>query len=218
MTPCPLCHDHGEVVITHNPTVWMDCPHVLEGPDMTDFTASNGVSVRANECGDIYLRGAGAPADDWEFDCNVAGALALREFFQHERDEALGRWRWPENPSFVAWASRRSNEKDVTVLDESSGYVGYFTRGDVADVRPGVGLIRGAARAYFEAHPERKPWEDAKAGDVWVIEVEGAESYAVHVVADFFEAVSFQTPTGRKVNMTNSTFTGFRKIWPEDAS
>lgn len=27
MTPCQLCHDHGEVVITHNPTVWMDCPH-----------------------------------------------------------------------------------------------------------------------------------------------------------------------------------------------
>lgn len=27
MTPCPLCHDHGEVVIAHNQTVWMDCPH-----------------------------------------------------------------------------------------------------------------------------------------------------------------------------------------------
>lgn len=27
MTPCPLCLDHGEVVITHYPTVWMDCPH-----------------------------------------------------------------------------------------------------------------------------------------------------------------------------------------------
>lgn len=27
MTPRSLCHDHGEVVITHNPTVWMECPH-----------------------------------------------------------------------------------------------------------------------------------------------------------------------------------------------
>lgn len=27
MSPCPLCLDRDEVVITHNPTVWMDCPH-----------------------------------------------------------------------------------------------------------------------------------------------------------------------------------------------
>lgn len=29
MTPCTLCHDHGEVIITNNPTVWMDCPHLI---------------------------------------------------------------------------------------------------------------------------------------------------------------------------------------------
>lgn len=29
MTPCSLCLDHGEVVITYNPTVWMDCPHLI---------------------------------------------------------------------------------------------------------------------------------------------------------------------------------------------
>jgi hypothetical protein len=29
MNPCTLCHDHGEVIITYNPTVWMDCPHLI---------------------------------------------------------------------------------------------------------------------------------------------------------------------------------------------
>lgn len=29
MNDCTICLGHGEVVITNNPTVWMDCPHVL---------------------------------------------------------------------------------------------------------------------------------------------------------------------------------------------
>lgn len=85
-----------------------------------------------------------------------ASAMDAEEFFEARNDDRRGRWRWPENPNVVAWASRRSNEKDVTVLDETTGYVGYYTRSDVEDVRPSDGLIRRAARAYFDAHPEQK--------------------------------------------------------------
>lgn len=105
-------------------------------------------------------------------------ADALREFFQHERDLELGRWRWPENAAIVAWESRRSNEKEVTVLDEGTGYVGYFSRGHVADVVLNEGALRRAARAYFAAHPEPKPlpsephtaWVDKYGTDIWWVD------------------------------------------------
>lgn len=29
MNDCTLCHGVGAVVITHEPTVWMDCPHLI---------------------------------------------------------------------------------------------------------------------------------------------------------------------------------------------
>lgn len=26
---CPICSGVGHVIITHHPTVWMDCPHII---------------------------------------------------------------------------------------------------------------------------------------------------------------------------------------------
>lgn len=166
------------------------------------FTASNGAIVHNPTKGGIAVGNSLILRDN--------ESTALREFFQHERDEELGRWRWPERPHYVAYARGADS---VRIIDERTGRAQEFDRNGES-----TWVMEDAANAYFKAHPERKPWEDAKPGDVWVIEVEGTESYAVHVVAEFFGAVSFQTPTGRKVNMNNSAFTGFRKIWPEDAS
>ena len=183
---------------------------------MTEFTASNGGTIRVEVGGRVTITdhtrerlSAIAETISRTAYLNKAQASALREFFQHERDEELGRWRWPEN-------------KDVVVYPESDGQH-WVIREDTGAARHVNGLyvtdaFGTAASDYRDAHPARNPWEGAQPGDVWVIEVEGTESFAVHVVAEFFGAVSFQTPTGRKVNMTNSTFTGFRKIWPEDAS
>lgn len=114
-----------------------------------EFRARSGRLVKSGPDGSLRFglsRGYIAPDE----------VMDAEEFFQAQRDIELGRWRWPENPNVVAWASRRSNEKDVTVLDETTGYVGYYTRSDVEDVRTSDGVIRRAARAYFDAHPEQK--------------------------------------------------------------
>src|SRR5699024_11254333 len=63
------------------------------------FTASNGARIETRFDGAIKAlkvagnetRGIGLCAADTN---------ALREYFQHERDERLGLWRWPENPVY----------------------------------------------------------------------------------------------------------------------
>lgn len=174
-----------------------------------DFKARSGRTVRSNEDGSISFQGGnGYIGPGLSFDAE--------EFFQAKRDAELGRWRWPENPDFVAWASRRSNEKDVTVLDESDGYVGYFTRADVEDERSGEGLIRRAARAYFEAHPERRPWEDAKSGEAWVFTIDGIET-AVVVDTDGDFTTENETLL-RTFPEEMGRVAAARRVWPEDAS
>ena len=90
---------------------------------------------------------------------------SLREYFLSERDTELGRWRWPENPDYVVYsrANSTTGERMVRVVLEVNGY--------------GCDLYEGghelhehqrAARAYFKAHPEPKPWHDAKPGEVWL--------------------------------------------------
>ena len=189
---------------------------------MTDsFTASNGIQITMDpdRDGKVYLVGRRARGDEGQYlDTHVTGGpegiAALREFFQHERDEERGLWRSPTDPS---WTAVRRNTT-IYFQNEDHERSFHFVPKLEGSIRAWSADLQALAYEYIEAHPERKPWEDAKAGDVWVIEVECVESFAVHVVAEFFGAVSFQTPTGNKVNMTNSTFTGFRKIWPEDAS
>lgn len=172
------------------------------------FTASNGMTVERDHNNDVVI-------DTISVFMAEGTALALREFFQHERDEELGRWRWPENSNVVAWASRRSNEKDVTVLEEETGYVGYFTRADVEDVRSSEGLIRRAARAYFEAHPERKPWEDATEGDIWALTFESGGTSAWVRVEEGWVIPGEELRAKLHLGFT---ITAGRRIWPEDAS
>lgn len=88
---------------------------------------------------------------------------SLREFFQDERDKELGRWRSPENPSYVVYELTRDR---VRVVDEVTGLVNDINRDTNptrSDHSPEV------AKAYFDAHPVKKPWHDAKPGDTWVI-------------------------------------------------
>ncbi|MEW1705984.1 hypothetical protein AB0230_01975 [Microbacterium sp. NPDC089190] len=134
---------------------------------MSEFTASNGMIVSRDSDGDLrllsqYRRNTLDQAPFLDGD----DIDALREFFQAENDARLGRWRWPENPGYVVYP--RLNH--VAVVHEESGNALQATR-DQADIN--TGLCR-AARAYFDAHPEPKPWHDAKPGEVWELTVEGA--------------------------------------------
>ena len=90
---------------------------------------------------------------------------ALRTYFQEERDTELNRWRDPENPDMVCYAI--SDKNHIRVLDESTGIACYFDRNDT-NLRV-FGSKGSTAIRYFEAHPPKNLWEDAKEGEYWLV-------------------------------------------------
>ncbi len=91
--------------------------------------------------------------------------MALRAFFQEERDTELNRWRDPENPDMVCYAI--SDKNHVRVLDERKGTTCYFDRNDT-NLRL-FGPMGSTTIRYFEAHPPKNLWEDAKVGEYWLV-------------------------------------------------
>ena len=91
--------------------------------------------------------------------------MALRVFFQEERDTELNRWRDPENPDMVCYAM--SDKNRVRVLDECTGMSGYYDRNDT-NLRD-FGSTGSTMIRYFEAHPPKNLWEDAKEGEYWLV-------------------------------------------------
>ncbi|MEI3845356.1 MULTISPECIES: hypothetical protein [unclassified Microbacterium] len=155
---------------------------------------------------------------------NGEAGVALREFYQAERDEELGRWRWPENPDYVVYPVIQAaheiafgQELSVMVFHEPTGVLKGYCRaedqgGDLTREYP------GAARAYFDAHPERNPWEGAKEGEVWAITVEHAAVRAEYdgMIAVTVDRGDFVATTGlMRIDLHDSQITAARRIWPE---
>lgn len=179
---------------------------------MTDFTASNGVRVNVvvGIDGRPYLIGDSPRKDGLEADTHATGSKegieALREFFRAEEDDALGRWRWPAEPHWVVYADE---DGDVTALDERTGEsTELITRLSAARFPHAKGSA--AARAYFDAHPEPKPWQSPVTGQVWALSLDGDEPTAWAVNHDnlFMDAYSTLDPKSRMI-------TDGRRIWPE---
>ena len=138
----------------------------------------------------------------------------LREYFQAERDEALGRWRDPKNPDLVCYPVTCDLDA-VWVMHEGDGSRYHATRTGPRNLLPHY--VSEAAGRYFQEHPEPKPWEEAKAGEVWILTYAGIEETAW--VADF---TSGAPPRFRQFkNLLNPIFTNDkhitagRRIWPE---
>lgn len=182
------------------------------------FTASNGYEVDFVDGEQVRTRTGQGSESGGHID-------ALREFFQHERDEELGRWRWPEDTDFtvrIAPAHARDARYPgltVAIEQESSGYVGYYTRGRLPEVTDKTGGIVRAGHAYFEAHPEPKPWEDAKVGEVWALTMDDGVEHDVFIHED-------RTVGGRGGISTGGAYfdiddgagiTAGRRIWPEES-
>lgn len=74
-----------------------------------------------------------------------------------------------------------------------------------------------AARAYFDARPEPKPWHDASLGDVWEFQI---PAFFDQFAAAFQETARGKewviTRTGAAVDVESAT--SARKVWPEVAS
>lgn len=175
---------------------------------MDEFVAASGRKVRIRKDGAVEfgLLNGYLPKES---------VFDAEEFFQAKRDEELGRWRWPINPDVVA---KELNGALVRIWNERNGNYSDYRKADRERFSFGDRGFDGAAAAYFEAHPERKPWEDAKPGEVWVFTYyEDIDVVACAVAGGPF-VTEFRGVTGVEFNTKNSLITTARRIWPEDAA
>lgn len=168
---------------------------------MSEFTASNGVGVRIDGR-DLDIRNT----RDWVGLCGTVVLDALREFYQHEGDQERGRWRWPEHPDFVVYPKGDG----WIVLSEVSANSKHYSHREHASI--GSSLLTQAMRAYFEAHPERKPWHDAKPWETWVFTIDGGEQSATLDEDREFRDRSYNTCSW--MHVTDERITAARRIWP----
>ena len=173
------------------------------------FVASNGVEVRRFET---------RPGIWWDTTESEKKEAALREFFLHERDTELGRWRF--NAYLVVYPAvnhqPRNNARSVNVLDERTGRLHMRHEGQVAH-RETNPAFSEAAFSYFAAHPEPKPWHDAKPGEVWALTYGGQET--AHVWTDRWAGQGNAFVSDRAiVESDDPDITAARRIWPEVVS
>lgn len=183
-----------------------------------EFRAQSGRTVKSGENGALHFHlGTGY--------LSPASAMDAEEFFQAKGDAELSRWRYPLEPDYVvypnpdeAFERMFGPNLDLVVLRESDGMTKGYVRAEDQGGPPmdhRVGHIL-AARAYFEAHPERKPWEDAKPGEAWEITYTALTSPQVTKVAIRTDRNTWKTDV---LEMEfNHAITAARRIWPEDAS
>lgn len=177
------------------------------GVRVNDFTASNGLHVLVDGFGDVLVKN---DSESVSPDARVYDAL--REFFRAEEDERLGRWRWPENPDYVVYREP-DEDGDNCIVRESDGDSAFAGRGKYARDqygRPMYDEWDAAAAAYFDAHPEPKPWDTASPGEAWLITWgNGSVSEPAIVTIDGdFDTVNHRVIKRREV-------IGARRIWPE---
>lgn len=169
------------------------------------FTASNGATVEAFSQS-IEVSGAGN-AEVW---LEPWAASSLREYFRAEEDERLGRWRWPENPDCVVYprAERGSGgRRRVVAINEVSGFhYGVCVEGYTDEP---------AAVAYFAAHPEPKPWHDAKPWEAWVLTVDGNE-WAATLDEDREFRDRAETRGTFWMHITDKRITAATRIYPRE--
>lgn len=144
----------------------------------------------------------------------AANFKALRAFFQVERDEALGRWRDPENPDWVCYPVAGELD-DVWVVYEGDG-TAYTRQRDQVSYKGNK--FSEVAQRYFEAHPEPKPWRTAQLGydEIWVLTIHGCEQpvYVTEIRGEPF----FQVPGGETISLDQESITAGHRIWPEGES
>lgn len=178
---------------------------------MDKFTASNGNTIEGTPTRIIVRDRTGF----MKYDLGKYTVEALREYFQAENDSDLGWWRDPETPGYIVRADPVI-PRQVAVLHERSWQLFRVSERELSErVLPSERQMAAqrAARTYFEAHPERKPWEDAKDGEIWVVNetsvaivrrcADGVEAY--------FESVNQGNPWGHAARHAKSA----RRIWPE---
>ena len=130
---------------------------------------------------------------------------------QADRDAELGRWRSVEHPDFVAYDH---GDGRIRFLRELDGVSYSFAR-DYMSIRYPAECAEFpflvVAREFFEAHPEPKPWEQAKDGEVWALTV-GCGDAVVGAVLGKGGWAWLNAKTGLVIDLP---ITAGQRIWPE---
>ena len=141
---------------------------------MTDiFTATNGIKIRSRGFPDIIEMTPGSEKEHWDpLGGYVEGTLmdaAMAEWYQHRRDQELGRWRDPENPDHLVYQSEpyvQGYRRIAVVNERDMTGVHTFSEGAEEGSTDPKALT---AQRYFAANPEPKPWHSAEVGTLWRI-------------------------------------------------
>ena len=171
---------------------------------MNSYTASNGVGLTITRDRTVRWR-PGIPA-------NLVSS-ALREYFQAERDEELGRWRDPENPDMVCYPIAYDTDA-VLVMYEGDRTRYYTTRSTWKDVTPYY--VSETAGRYFAAHPEPKPWEGAEPGEFWILTVdEKTNPYKIWTDTQRVRRFERVERPYTAISLNDPRITAGRRVWPE---
>lgn len=184
------------------------------------FTASNAIEIRAGRNGAIEFstrEGQFSPIAGYQKGSFSDQALA--EYYQWRHDQKLERWR--HNQHLVVYPGgpdepyRRGRGRSVMVLDERTSRTYQRFDGTCAEQSDEWDI---AAHAYFTAHPVRKPWHDAKPGEVWEL------TYRAPSARETTDRVMTCVDDGGNLSFFNEyrlhtvQYTGIesgRRIWPE---
>lgn len=168
---------------------------------MTLFYASNGSTVEllANR---LHVNGASLGGLSIE---------ALEEFFLAEHDKRNGVWRQNADSPYVVRDAGPDSEGDrrVQIFDESTGVCEWVTESQ------GASNTLGAWRQaflWFQAHPIRKPWHDAKQGEVWLLDIVGRKESTPAVFNRFGRFAS----NDNMFHVKSRVILGATKIYPKD--
>ena len=182
---------------------------------METFKASTGTLIELTNAGKTgYMLAEGDESGATGY-LGFEQMVAWREFFLHERDQELGRWRWPVNPEYVVYPKERSTggKRIVRVVSEANGYGCDYYEGTNAQ-----NDHRRAASAYFDAHPEPKPWHDAKDGQLWLIRFADFHETDVSALVKDSKFI-YNDHCHDGVAATNDpALVSARRIWPEVVS
>ena len=157
-----------------------------------------------------YENGSAQLLWDWsDMELPTADFKTLREYFQAERDEELGRWRDPEIPDWVVYPRLGSSRDTVHVINEYDGLPYMRERDQVAYADSEFSEV---ARRYFAAHPEPEPhpWKEAKPGEVWVLTRWGTAEPFLVTGGEFITA-----DLAVIVDLDSDSITAGHRIWPE---
>lgn len=180
---------------------------------MTEFVASNGWKIRLTEKSGAAMIDVYGGSGGMVLNLLASQLFAVREFFQHERDIELGRWRSKGHPEYVVYPQDEENYGVIVVDESGSCNSDYVSVNMAAGSSPAPRVIE-VAREFFAAHPEPKPWHNANDGEVWALGLAGGY-HAASVAVTGGKFVHGVKGDVRVWELTDPGIDYGKRIWPE---